>query len=74
MTPIEHHAVADAVNGDQPRHFTFAMDNNMAWTINRRTFAMDEVAEEETVRFGDRKCGTSTMEWWQLEVTHPPAV
>ncbi|MEZ4681342.1 MAG: multicopper oxidase domain-containing protein [Caldilineaceae bacterium] len=53
LTPIEHHAVADAVNGDQPRHFTFAMDNNMAWTINGRTFAMDEVAEEETVRFGD---------------------
>ncbi|MCB0185065.1 MAG: multicopper oxidase domain-containing protein [Caldilineaceae bacterium] len=53
LPPIEHHAVADAVNGDQPRHFTFAMDNNMAWTINGRTFVMDEVAEDETVHFGD---------------------
>lgn len=53
LTPIERHALADAVNGDKPRQFTFAMDNNMAWTINGRTFAMDEVAEDETVRFGD---------------------
>ncbi len=53
LATIARYQVADAVNSTQPRQFTFAMDNNMAWTINGRTFVMNEVAEEETVRFGD---------------------
>ncbi len=53
LATIIPHKVTDAVNGTQPRQFTFAMDNNMAWTINGRTFVINEVAEEETVRFGD---------------------
>lgn len=59
LTPLDHHAMADAINGDQPRQFIFAMDNNMAWTINGRTFVTDEVADDETVRFGD-------LELWQF--------
>jgi FtsP/CotA-like multicopper oxidase with cupredoxin domain len=56
---IARHQVTDAVNGSQPRQFTFAMANNMTWSINGRTFAMNEVAEDETVQFGD-------LEMWEF--------
>lgn len=59
LTSLEHHALDQAVNRDQPRRFTFAMDNSMAWTINGRTFQMEEIAEDEQVRLGD-------LELWQF--------
>lgn len=39
---------AQAVNTANPRRFELYM-NNMVWTINGRTFAMDEVAAEEKI-------------------------
>jgi len=53
LATMTRHQQRDAVNSNQPRQFILAMDNSMAWTINGRTFAMNEVAEEEKVRFGD---------------------
>jgi blue copper oxidase len=59
LLPVETLAAAAAVNAAAPRPFIFAMDDAMNWTINGRTFAMDAVADDEKVRFGD-------TELWEL--------
>jgi blue copper oxidase len=59
LLPVATLAAAAAVNAAAPRPFIFAMDDAMNWTINGRTFAMDAVADDEKVRFGD-------TELWEL--------
>jgi FtsP/CotA-like multicopper oxidase with cupredoxin domain len=67
LLPVETLAASAAVNATAPRPFVFAMDDAMNWTINGRTFVMDEVAEDEKVRFGD-------TEIWELaNLMAPPA-
>jgi FtsP/CotA-like multicopper oxidase with cupredoxin domain len=44
--------MADAVNSNNPRSFTLAMQG-MIHTINGRVFEMDTVANDEIVRLGD---------------------
>jgi len=53
LLPVEALSTAAASNGAVPRTFVFAMDNAMNWTINGRRYVMDEVAEDERVRFND---------------------
>jgi len=52
LTRMERYLVADAGNQSAPRQFVLSMDNNMNWTINGRTFGMDEVAADEQIQFG----------------------
>lgn len=52
LGPLARMEVSDAVNADAPRRFALGMEA-MVWTINGRTFEMDEVANDETVRLGD---------------------
>jgi FtsP/CotA-like multicopper oxidase with cupredoxin domain len=44
---------AEAVNRRSPRDFTLAMGMGMIWTLNGRTFEMEAVAQDETVKLGD---------------------
>ncbi|MCF8052026.1 MAG: multicopper oxidase domain-containing protein [Desulfobacterales bacterium] len=50
-----------AVNIDRPRRFALTM-GHMRWTINGRTFRMEEVADDEVVRIG-------TKELWEFDNT-----
>jgi len=59
LLPFERLSPADAVNAAQPRTFIFAMDDQMNWTINGRRFEIDQVADDEKVRFGE-------TEVWEL--------
>ena len=52
LSTIERHDVKDAVNQNNPRSFTLAMQG-MVHTINNRLFEMDAVARDEIVRLGD---------------------
>jgi len=51
-------APANAVNQNAPRSFTASM-GHMEWLLNRRTFEMEAVAEDETVQLG-------TTEIWEF--------
>jgi blue copper oxidase len=52
LATMDRYRVADAANQHAPRQFVLSMDSNMNWTINDRTFAMDEVAADEQIEFG----------------------
>jgi FtsP/CotA-like multicopper oxidase with cupredoxin domain len=52
LSSITRHNMADAVNVNNPRSFTLAMQG-MIHTINDRVFEMDAVANDEIVRLGD---------------------
>ena len=45
--------VAQAVNLDDPRQFILSMGMHMQWFINNKTFEMNTVDENETVKLGD---------------------
>jgi FtsP/CotA-like multicopper oxidase with cupredoxin domain len=59
LSAIEHHALEDAVNRDNPRRFALARQMPL-WTINGRSFEMDGVADDEIVRL-------NTLEVWQFD-------
>jgi blue copper oxidase len=50
---------AQAVNRRSPRDFDLSMGMGMGWTINSRTFEMNDVARDEVVQLGD-------LEVWQF--------
>ena len=52
ISTITRHRVEEAVNRNNPRSFTLAMQG-MIHTINGRVFEMDSVARDEIVRLGD---------------------
>lgn len=52
LSAIERHNENDAVNKNNPRSFSLAMQG-MTHTINNRLFEMDAVAQDEIVRLGD---------------------
>lgn len=52
LSTIERHNAKEAVNQNNPRSFTLAMQG-MIHTINNRLFEMDAVAQDEIVRLGD---------------------
>ena len=58
LSDIQPLEINNAVNQDQPRSFNFFMEQ-MQWTINGETFAMDEAAEWEIVQLG-------TTEVWEF--------
>lgn len=67
LSVIERYRVEDAVNGNRPRTFTLGMGGmgmgrgmmggGMAWTINGRSFEMEDVAQDEIVKL-------NTLEAW----------
>jgi FtsP/CotA-like multicopper oxidase with cupredoxin domain len=58
LSTIDRYRWTDAVNRDYPRRFHLVM-RHMAWTINGRTFRMQEVADDERVRL-------NTLELWEF--------
>lgn len=58
LSTFERYAVSDAVNADSPRTFEIAMTNE-AWSLNKRTFEMDAVADDEIVQ-------ANTLEVWEF--------
>lgn len=78
LSRIEQHRLEDAVNKDNPRSFTLAMQG-MIHTINGRTFEMDAVANDEIVRLGDLEVwefvnlegGGGGMGMMNMEMPHP---
>ena len=52
------------------RRFTVAMAR-MQWTINGRTFVMEEVAPDERVRFGDTEIWEFTNVATMMAMPHP---
>jgi blue copper oxidase len=50
---------ADAANRLSPRTFNFGMEGMMQWTINRRTYKGNEVADDEIVKL-------NTTEVWRI--------
>ena len=58
LATINRYRFADAVNRKNPRRFHLVM-RHMAWTINGRTFRMQEVAPDEKVRL-------NTLEVWEF--------
>jgi FtsP/CotA-like multicopper oxidase with cupredoxin domain len=59
LSTILRHRLEDAANAARPRRLELAMDHHAGWTINGRTFEMDEVAPDEVVRLG-------TLEAWDV--------
>ncbi len=59
LSKISGYSENDAVNSNSPRAFTMAMGMGMRWTINGRTFSMNEVDRDEVVKLGD-------LEMWQF--------
>jgi FtsP/CotA-like multicopper oxidase with cupredoxin domain len=55
-------APSAAVNAARPRRFSLSMAQMMTWSINGRTFEMDGITEQETVRL-------NTAEVWEIENT-----
>ena len=49
----------DAINLNNPRRFNFGMGGQMRWTINNKTFEMNNVAEWEKVKL-------NTTEIWEF--------
>jgi FtsP/CotA-like multicopper oxidase with cupredoxin domain len=58
LTTINRYRRQDAVNWEYPRRFQLVMQH-MAWTINGRTFRVQEVAGDEKVRL-------NTLEVWEF--------
>jgi len=58
LSTINRYRYPDAVNRNNPRRFHLVM-RHMAWTINGRTFRMQEVAPDEKVRL-------NTLEVWEF--------
>ena len=58
LSTIKRYTQADAVNGKAPKRFHLVM-RHMAWTINGRTFRMEQVAAEERV-------GLNSLEVWEF--------
>ncbi|MEP6755209.1 MAG: multicopper oxidase domain-containing protein, partial [Chthonomonadales bacterium] len=58
LSSITRYRLSDAVNANSPRRFTLSMAR-MRWMINGRTYQMDEVADDETVRL-------NTLEVWEF--------
>lgn len=58
FAPSLRFRAADAVNTDAPRRFALSM-GHMKWLLNGRSFVMDEVADNETVRL-------NTLELWEF--------
>lgn len=58
LATLPRYRLGDVVNGRAPRRFTLTM-RNMTWLINGRTFAMDQVAPDETVKL-------NTAEAWEF--------
>jgi FtsP/CotA-like multicopper oxidase with cupredoxin domain len=80
LSTVERHNLKDAVNQNNPRSFTLAMQN-MIHTINDRLFEMDAVAKDEIVRLGDLELwefanlegrgGGMGMGMMDIEMPHP---
>jgi len=80
LSAIARHRVEDAVNQNNPRSFTLAMQG-MVHTINGRVFEMDAVARDEIVRLGDLEVwefanlegggGGMGMDMMNMEMPHP---
>jgi blue copper oxidase len=67
LVPVERLETSEAGNAGQPRRFVLAMTGPMQWTINGRSFEMDDVAVDEQVKLG-------TTEIWEFaNVMEPPA-
>ncbi|MBW2442861.1 MAG: multicopper oxidase domain-containing protein [Deltaproteobacteria bacterium] len=58
LSAIERYDPADAVNPEDPKRFHLVM-RHMAWTINGRTFQMEQVAAEERVAL-------NSLEVWEF--------
>jgi FtsP/CotA-like multicopper oxidase with cupredoxin domain len=58
LSTIKHYRLADAVNEDQPKRFYLEM-RHTTWTINGRTFRMQEVANDEKVH-------RNSLEVWEF--------
>lgn len=59
LSTITRYRLEDATNALSPRRFELTMDHPFGWSINNRTFDLDEVAPDEVVRLGD-------LEAWDL--------
>ncbi|MBC8506473.1 MAG: multicopper oxidase domain-containing protein [Chloroflexi bacterium] len=59
LSMLTPHDEAQAVNRNKPREFALAMGMGMIWTLNGRTFSMEDVASDEIVKLGD-------LEIWQF--------
>jgi FtsP/CotA-like multicopper oxidase with cupredoxin domain len=59
LVPLAAADASQAINANQPRPFVLAMTAPMLWTINGRTYEMDNVGADERVRFG-------TTEIWEF--------
>jgi hypothetical protein len=80
LSTIARHRVEEAVNRNNPRLFTLAMQG-MIHTINGRIFEMDAVARDEIVRLGDLEIwefanlegggGGMGMGMMNMEMPHP---
>lgn len=58
LSSIERYQERNAVNSNYPRTFRLVL-NHMNWTINGRTFRMEEVANDEIVQL-------NTLEVWEF--------
>ena len=58
LSTIKRYRVADAVNAGHPKKFNLVM-SHMTWTINGRTFRMDQVDNDEKVRM-------NSLEVWEF--------
>ncbi|MEJ2285070.1 MAG: multicopper oxidase domain-containing protein, partial [Desulfobacterales bacterium] len=58
LSTIERYNPADAVNRENPKRFYLVM-RHMSWTINGRTFQMEQVAPDERVAM-------NSMEVWEF--------
>lgn len=61
LAALERLNERDSVNADRPRRWRLGM-SRMTWTINGRTFEMEEVARDEIVKLG-------TQETWLFDNT-----
>ncbi len=78
LTTIARHRVEDAVNKNNPRSFTLAMQG-MIHTINGSVFEMDSIARNEIVQLGDLEIwefanlegGGGGMGMMNMQMPHP---
>lgn len=61
LTPLSFRREADALNRDKPRRVVPTM-RHMSWSLNSRSFRMQEVAPDERVKLG-------TLEIWEFDNT-----
>jgi FtsP/CotA-like multicopper oxidase with cupredoxin domain len=52
LSTISRYRLEDATNASNPRRLELTMEHPFGWSINGRTFEMDEVAPDEVVRLG----------------------